>query len=125
MGDEWGRDLFDAGERRLRYGLRPPLPHCRDGACAVVDVPADQEDDVLAIVSPLPGHTIDPVELLEFLRPRLAHFMLPRYVRILDELPHTPTQKIEKYRLRDEGITEDAWDREEHNIQVRRDKVSL
>lgn len=88
-------------------------------------MPADQEDDVLAIVSPLPGHTIDPVELLEFLRPRLAHFMLPRYVRILDELPHTPTQKIEKYRLRDEGITEDAWDREEHNIQVRRDKVSL
>ncbi|MBE0590915.1 MAG: AMP-binding protein [Gemmatimonadales bacterium] len=101
------------------------VAHPQVRECAVVAVPSASEDEVMAVVSPVPGASIDPAELLEFLRPRLAHFMLPRYVRILDELPHTPTQKIEKYRLRQEGVTADAWDREASGIKVRRDRISL
>lgn len=99
------------------------LAHPSVRECAVVAVPAASEDDVLAVVSPVPGRSIDPAELLEFLRPRLAHFMLPRYVRTLEELPHTPTQKIEKYRLRQEGVTADTWDRDRSGIRVRRDRI--
>jgi carnitine-CoA ligase len=92
--------------------------------CAVVAVPNDvSEDDVLAIVAAAPGRDIDPVELFEFLRPRLAHFMLPRYIRVLKDLPRTPTQKVEKYVLRQQGLTVDTWDREKAGIKVQREKI--
>jgi carnitine-CoA ligase len=75
------------------------LAHPAIRECAVVAVPNElAEDDVLAIVSPAPGAVIKPKELLAFLQARLAHFMIPRYVRIVAELPRTPTQKIEKIR---------------------------
>jgi crotonobetaine/carnitine-CoA ligase len=49
--------------------------------------------------------------------------MIPRYVRIIDELPKTPTAKVEKHVLRAEGVTEDTWDRERAGILIRRDKL--
>src|SRR5690606_1360667 len=80
---------------------------------AVVPVPSDvSEDEILCVVAPVPGKEIDPVELIGFLTPRLAHFMVPRYVRIVDSLPRTPTAKIQKHILRAEGVTEDTFDRE-------------
>jgi iron complex outermembrane recepter protein len=44
------------------------------------------EDEVLIAVAPRPGLTVDPAELIEFLAARMPHFMVPRYVRILEEL---------------------------------------
>ncbi|MBU9547616.1 AMP-binding protein [Burkholderia multivorans] len=101
------------------------LAHPDVRECAVVAVPALSEDDVLAVVCPVPGAQINPGELLEFLVPRLAHFMLPRYIRIMDALPHTATQKIEKYRLRQEGVTAETWDRERHDVRVRRERIRV
>lgn len=92
--------------------------------CAVVAVPNEMsEDDVLAIVAPAPGHSIDPLDLINFLRPRLAHFMLPRYVRVLPDLPRTPTQKVEKYLLRQQGLVEGTWDREKAGVKIQRERI--
>ena len=44
-------------------------------------------------------------------------------MRIVAELPKTPTQKTEKHRLRADGVTPDTWDREAAGIRVRREKV--
>lgn len=89
---------------------------------AAIPVPSELgEDEVMLIVSPAPDHAIEELELFQFLVPRMAHFMLPRYIRIMDELPKTPTAKVEKHRLRSEGITTDTWDREEHGIKVKRE----
>jgi crotonobetaine/carnitine-CoA ligase len=41
----------------------------------------------------------------------MARHMVPRYVEFLDRLPLTPTEKVEKYRLREAGVTESTWDR--------------
>jgi crotonobetaine/carnitine-CoA ligase len=49
----------------------------------------------------------------------MAHYMLPRYVRVVEAMPTTPTAKIEKHRLRAEGVTPDTWDREAHGLTVR------
>ncbi|WP_210243869.1 AMP-binding protein [Mesorhizobium sp. B2-1-3A] len=81
------------------------------------------EDEVLAVVSLKDGATLDPAELIEFLRPRMAHFMIPRYVRVVEALPRTPTAKIEKIKLREFGITADTWDREAAGIVVKREKI--
>lgn len=81
------------------------------------------EDEVCAVVAIREGETFDPAALIEFLRPRMAHFMVPRYVRIVDALPRTPTAKIEKVKLRAEGLTADTWDREAAGIVIKREKI--
>ena len=53
----------------------------------------------------------------------MAHFMIPRYVRVMDELPKTPTSKVQKHLLKDEGVTSDTWDREAAGIKIRREKI--
>jgi crotonobetaine/carnitine-CoA ligase len=92
---------------------------------AAIPVPSDLgEDDVMLVVSEVPGGNADPLELLKFLEPRMAHFMLPRYIRVMSELPKTPTQKILKHQLRSEGVTSDTWDREAHGVRVKRNALS-
>ncbi len=91
---------------------------------AVVAAPSNLgEDEVMAVIVLHNGAALEPAALLEFLRPRLAHFMLPRYVRLLQDLPKTPTHKVEKHRLRAEGITADAWDREAAGLKIRRERL--
>ena len=46
---------------------------------------------------------LDPVDLIEFCAERMARHMVPRYVDLVDELPRTPTEKVEKAVLRDAG----------------------
>jgi crotonobetaine/carnitine-CoA ligase len=77
----------------------------------------------MIVVSPTPERVIDPVELIEFLRPRMAHFMIPRYIRIMEALPKTPTEKVQKHLLRQDGVTDDTWDREQAGIRITRDKI--
>ncbi len=91
---------------------------------AVIAVPSEfGEDEVMAVVAAAPGREIDPAALIEFLRERLAYFMIPRYIRILPELPKTPSSKVLKTDLRTTGITVETWDREKAGIVVRRDKI--
>jgi carnitine-CoA ligase len=92
---------------------------------AAIAVPAElSEDEVMIVVAPVPGKTLDPAALIEFLVPRMAHFMVPRYVRIVDELPKTPTAKVQKVDLRAAGVTNDTWDREAHGIRIKREKLA-
>ena len=92
---------------------------------AALGVPnAMGEEDVLIAVTPMEGRTIDPAELVEFLRGRMAHFMVPRYVRICGQLPKTPSNKVKKQEIRAEGITADTWDREKAGVEVKSDRFS-
>lgn len=91
---------------------------------AAVAVPSEHGDqEVLVIVSPLAGHEVVPEELIAFLRERVPHFMVPRYVRVMREMPRTPSNKIRKADLRREGIAADVWDREKAGISVRADRL--
>jgi crotonobetaine/carnitine-CoA ligase len=93
--------------------------------CAVVGVPSEHsEEDVLAVIVPRAGAAIHPADLVGFLAGRMAHFMVPRYVRTLDALPKTPTSKIEKHVLRSEGVTPDTWDAGAHGLVPKAAKLS-
>ncbi len=70
------------------------------------------EDEVMAAIVLRPGATLTPVELMVFCQPRMAYFAIPRYVEFLHDLPATENGKIQKYKLRERGITPNAWDRE-------------
>jgi len=92
--------------------------------CAAIPVPSEHgEDEVMVVLASKPGQSVDPAELIEFLVPRMAHFMVPRYVRIIGELPKTPTTKVQKTGLRDEGVTEDTWDREAAGLRLKRETL--
>jgi len=82
--------------------------------CAVISVPSDMtEEEVMACVVLRPGAQRDAAALADFCSQRMARFMVPRYVRFLDGLPKTPTDKVEKFRLQQAGVTADTWDREQ------------
>ncbi|TYL46371.1 AMP-binding protein [Nocardioides sp. BGMRC 2183] len=70
------------------------------------------EEEVMVAVVRAPGARVDPPALLAHCTGRLTSFAVPRYVRFVDALPLTPSQRIEKYRLREEGVTTDTFDRE-------------
>lgn len=89
--------------------------------CAVI--PAESvhtEQEVMAVIVPKQGMTVDPVELIRFLEPRMAYFMIPRYVDMIDALPKTPTGKIQKFPLRERGLTPTTWDREKAGVKLKR-----
>ena len=44
--------------------------------------------------------------------PLMPRFAVPRFVRVLDELPETASQRVRKHELRAEGVTADTSDRE-------------
>lgn len=91
---------------------------------AAYGVPSElSEDDVMIAVAPVAGRTIDAAGLLDFLIQRMAYFMVPRYIRILDELPKTPSAKVQKHLLRREAITADTWDRAAEGRRVRREAL--
>ena len=98
-------------------------PAVREAAAVAVKSEVS-EDEVLVVLSTVPGKLLDPAELISFLRPRMAHFMVPRYIRIMEALPKTPTEKIQKHILRSEGITAETWDREKAGIHIKREKLS-
>ncbi len=87
--------------------------------CAVIPVPSDLgEDDVMVCIVQRTGSSPDPLAVREHCRGRMADFMLPRYVRFVAELPKTPTARVEKHRLRAEGITPDTWDADSATVQA-------
>lgn len=94
--------------------------------CAAIGVRSElSEDEVLIAVEIVPGRTLDPAALIGYLRPRMPHYMVPRYVRIVDGLPRTPTLRVQKHLLRRDGVTPDTWDREAAGIVVRRDRIGV
>jgi crotonobetaine/carnitine-CoA ligase len=78
------------------------------------------EEEVMVAVVLQPGASLTPEALLDHCQPRMAHFAVPRYVRFVAELPKTPSQRIQKFLLRADGITRDTWDRQEAGYEVKR-----
>ena len=50
----------------------------------------------------------------------MPYFMVPRYIRFVDRLPKTPTERVQKVPLREQGITADTFDREAAGISISR-----
>jgi len=98
-------------------------PQVREAAA--LGVPSEHsEDEVMIVVAPTPGHSIDPAELAAFLIERMPYFMVPRYIRVLNALPKTPSEKVLKAELRLEGVTADTWDREAAGMRTRREVLA-
>jgi crotonobetaine/carnitine-CoA ligase len=81
---------------------------------AVIGVAADVEageDEVMAIVVTEPGATVSATELWQWCQGKVPAFAIPRFVRFVSALPKTPSEKVRKAALREDGITLDTHDR--------------
>jgi carnitine-CoA ligase len=90
---------------------------------AAIGVPsALGEEEVKILVVTKPGANLEPLEpdeLIRFLVPRMARFMVPRYIELVAELPKTDaTMRVKKYLLRENPINDATWDREAANVEV-------
>lgn len=100
------------------------LSHTDVDEVAAVGVQSEiEEQEVLIAVKLKSGRSLEPKGLIEFLIPKLAYFMVPRYVRFVADIPRTETNKARKIVFRDQGITPDTWDRERAGITLRREKL--
>jgi carnitine-CoA ligase len=89
------------------------LSHPDVGNAAVFPVPSElAEDEVMAAVVRRPGSRLSEKALCEFCRPRLAAFAVPRFIEFVDALPTTESGKVQKYKLRDHGLSSRTWDRQ-------------
>jgi crotonobetaine/carnitine-CoA ligase len=88
---------------------------------AVFAVPSElSEDEIMAAVVLAPKETLAPEDLIRYCNERMAYFAVPRYLEYVPALPKTPTNRVEKYRLREKGVTDNTWDREKAGIKLTR-----
>jgi crotonobetaine/carnitine-CoA ligase len=110
--DRYKDALRRRGENISSYEIEQAiLGHPAVVEAAVIAVRAEieaGEDEVMAVVA-----TSEPVgagEIWEWCEGRIPAFAIPRFVRFVDALPKTPSEKVRKSVLRDEGITADTHD---------------
>jgi crotonobetaine/carnitine-CoA ligase len=92
---------------------RAVLGHEAVAACAAVAVPSPVgEDDVKISVVLRPGGKLTPSALLDHCVAAMPYFAVPRYVEFVEALPVNAVGRVQKFVLRDQGVTPATWDRD-------------
>ena len=107
------------GEIQKFYG-RPGRPRAKALATPALDEDALTMAYEASVAALGGGDAPDPVEYTHWMAERMPYFMVPRYIRFVDTLPKTPTERVQKVKLRDEGVTPDTFDREAAGISIAR-----
>ncbi len=80
----------------------------------------EAEAELKVVVVLKPGEDLGPEELARFVNENAPYFFVPRYVEFVAELPHTPTGRVQKFVLRERGVTPDTWDAVVSGFEVKR-----
>ncbi|WP_406447308.1 AMP-binding protein [Streptomyces sp. NBC_00876] len=82
--------------------------HDRVQLTAAFAIPGGEgdEDDIVAYVVPIEGSTLNAEEIRAFAEETMPKYMRPRHIRVVPDIPRTPTNKIEKYKLRSQLLDE-------------------
>ncbi len=99
-------------------GAHPAVAEC--AAHGVRSAELEHEAEIKVCVVLRPGAALAPEELARFVNDTAPYFFVPRYVEFLSELPRTPTLRVQKYRLRERGVTSETWDAVRAGFVVRR-----
>src|SRR5690606_22098690 len=63
---------------------------------------------------------INAGEPARFVNDNAPYFFVPRYIEFVDELPMTPTNKVQKYKLREKGLSGKVWDRMKTDFKLKK-----
>ncbi len=79
--------------------------HPKISQAAVFGVPDEfYGEEIAAWIELHPGEEMSEEELRAYCAEGLAHFMVPKYLRFVDEFPMTVTGKLQKFRMREAEI---------------------
>ncbi len=89
---------------------------------AAVPVPSELGEDEVAVFIIKASADLSERAVIDYAVLNMAYFMVPRYVKFVEELPRTPSQKVSKHVLREmaRASYRDMWDREALGIEVNR-----
>jgi len=74
---------------------------------AVIGVPDERYgEEIMAWVILREGSSADEESIRDYCRGRIAHFKVPRFVKIVDEFPMTVTGKVQKFKMRERAVAE-------------------
>lgn len=91
------------------------------GEVAAYGIPSPEleaEDELMLAVVLADGANETPESLCQFINDNAPHYFVPRYLKFVDALPYTPTNKVQKYLLRNEGVDDNTWDRRKSDFVV-------
>jgi fatty-acyl-CoA synthase len=63
-------------------------------------------EELCAWVRLRPGSTITADQVRAFCTGKIAHYKIPRYVRVTDAFPMTVTGKVQKFKMRETSVGE-------------------
>jgi fatty-acyl-CoA synthase len=107
------KEIINRGARKIAPAEIESVleAHPAVSTAAAVSVPDERlGEEIAAFVTLLPNAAADEAELTALCRAELAPYKTPRYWIFLDELPTTPSGKVQKFRLREHFLTEQVRD---------------
>jgi fatty-acyl-CoA synthase len=73
----------------------------------VIGVPDERYgEELMAWIIPRQGTSPTEDEIKAFCQGKIAHFKVPRYLKLVDSFPMTVTGKVQKFKMRDSAIEE-------------------
>ncbi|HZO10207.1 MAG TPA: AMP-binding protein, partial [Myxococcota bacterium] len=96
----------------------PAVAECAAHGVRAAELEHEAEIKVCVVLKP--GTALAPEELARFVNDTAPYFFVPRYVEFVSELPRTPTLRVQKFKLRERGVTPETWDRERAGFVVKR-----
>ena len=102
--DRRGGFIRVRGENISSYQVEDLInTHPKVAVAAVFPVRAEVglEDDIVVYVVPAPGQELNEKELRVWIDAEMPKYMQPKHIRFIDALPQTPTNKVEKYKLKE------------------------
>jgi crotonobetaine/carnitine-CoA ligase len=89
-------------------------------AHGVTSAELEAEAELKVVVVLKPGAEATAEELARFVNENAPYFFVPRYIEFVDALPQTPTGRVQKFKLRERGVTPATWDARAEGFRVER-----
>ena len=86
----------------------------------IVSDDLESESELAAHVIVSKAVNLEFEELANFINENAPYYFVPRYIELVDSFPMTPTNKVQKYQLRERGVTAATWDRKAASFELAR-----
>ncbi len=58
--------------------------------------------------------------LAEYINDNAPYYFVPQYLEFVESLPYTPTNKVQKFKLREQGLNDNTWVLKDSGYKVKR-----
>ena len=99
-------------------GAHPAVQQCAAHGVTSEELAAEAELKVCIVLKA--GETAAAEEIARFVNDNAPYFFVPRYIEFVESLPSTPTGRVQKYKLRERGVTPETWDARAEAFEIRR-----